>query len=73
MEYLEPTDVIIPLDCSLEEAKRKFIWEVIKKYQFNKTHAAKSLRISVRTLQRWIKVDTRKTNEMPSQRKWKEM
>jgi transcriptional regulator with PAS, ATPase and Fis domain len=49
-------EVYVPKDMTLEELEREAIKQALIRYQGNRTHAADSLGISVRTLQRRIRV-----------------
>lgn len=46
---------IFPVDMKLSTVKDRYMLAVLKHNQFNVTHAADSLGISVRTMQRWCK------------------
>ncbi len=59
-QHLEPPttddlDLELPRDTTLEELEREAIRQALHRYQNNRTHAAESLGISVRTLQRRLK------------------
>jgi DNA-binding NtrC family response regulator len=51
----EAEEVYVPKDMTLEELEREAIRQALVRYQGNRTHAADSLGISVRTLQRRIR------------------
>ncbi len=51
----ENDDLYVPKDMTLEEIERESIKQALTRYQGNRTHAADSLGISVRTLQRRIR------------------
>ena len=58
--HLEPPvtfepDMQLPRDTTLDELEREAIRQALDRFQGNRTHAAESLGISVRTLQRRIK------------------
>lgn len=59
-QHLEPPatddlDLDLPRDTTLEDLEREAIRQALSRYQGNRTHAAESLGISVRTLQRRLK------------------
>jgi transcriptional regulator with PAS, ATPase and Fis domain len=51
----ESEDLRVPKDMTLEEIERESIKQALERYQGNRTHAAASLGISVRTLQRRLR------------------
>jgi DNA-binding NtrC family response regulator len=58
--HLEPPDTSapdfqVPRDTTLDDLEREAIRQALERFQGNRTHAAESLGISVRTLQRRIK------------------
>jgi hypothetical protein len=50
------SDIRIPPGTTLEDLERAAVEQALREHQGNRTHAAKSLGISVRTLQRKLKV-----------------
>lgn len=52
---VESGDVEIPFDLTLEELEKAAILQALERWDGNRTHAAQSLDISVRTLQRKLK------------------
>jgi DNA-binding NtrC family response regulator len=50
-----PQDVQIPEDTTLDELEKEAVEQAIEKHDGNRTHAARALGISVRTLQRKLK------------------
>jgi DNA-binding NtrC family response regulator len=50
-----PDRVSIPPDTKLEEVERQALVQALEQHDGNRTHAAESLGISVRTLQRRLK------------------
>jgi len=53
--HAEDDLLYVPRDTTLEELQREAIRQALSRYQGNRTHAAESLGISVRTLQRRIR------------------
>jgi DNA-binding NtrC family response regulator len=45
----------VPKDFTLEDVEKAVIYQTLERCRGNRTHSAKSLGISVRTLERWLK------------------
>lgn len=54
-DFATPDQVTIPPDTTLHDLERQAVEQAIEQHDGNRTHAAKSLGISVRTLQRKLK------------------
>lgn len=60
---------LIDFKVTLEDLKRIYVEFVLESHDWNRTHAAKSLGVPIRTLREWYL--RKKSIEIPEHKQWK--